>query len=69
MKKCTVQESKPRFGHSLANDRRRDARQQSTRTPIGRSSPLNLLYFGLTALFWIGHRLSSASCILEMNPM
>jgi hypothetical protein len=24
------------------------------------SSPLDLLYFGLTALFWIGHRLSSA---------
>src|SRR4030095_5314926 len=23
------------------------------------SSPLDLLYFGLTALFWIGHRLSS----------
>ena len=22
-------------------------------------SPLDLLYFGLTALFWIGHRLSS----------
>src|SRR5512136_3243952 len=24
------------------------------------SSPLDLLYFGLTALFWIGHRLCSA---------
>src|SRR4029077_9503781 len=23
------------------------------------SSPLDLLYFGVTALFWIGHRLSS----------
>ncbi len=23
------------------------------------SSPLDLLYFGLTALFWIGHRLSN----------
>src|SRR6266436_1545734 len=23
------------------------------------SSPLNLFYFGLTALFWIGHRFSS----------
>jgi hypothetical protein len=25
------------------------------------SSPLDLLYFGLTALFWIGHRLGNTS--------
>ena len=36
------------------------------------SSPLNLLYFGLTALFWIGHRLSStylAYCTEAYRPL
>src|SRR5882757_9644733 len=28
------------------------------------SSPLDLLYFGLTALFWIGHLLSSRQDVL-----
>ena len=36
------------------------------------SSPLDLLYFGLTALFWIGHRLSStylAYCTEAYRPL
>jgi len=36
------------------------------------SSPLDLLYFGLTALFWIGHRLSStylAYCTEAYKPL
>ena len=36
------------------------------------SSPLDLLYFGLTALFWIGHRLSStylAYCTEAFRPL
>jgi hypothetical protein len=36
------------------------------------SSPLNLLYFGLTALFWIGHRLCSlwlAYCTEAYRPL
>src|SRR5215831_6431015 len=36
------------------------------------SSPLDLLYFGLTALFWIGHRLSStylAYCTEAYRPV
>src|ERR1700757_2412227 len=36
------------------------------------SSPLDLLYFGLTALFWIGHRLSStylADCTEAYRPL
>src|SRR6201981_972714 len=36
------------------------------------SSPLDLLYFGLTALFWIGHRLSStylAHCTEAYRPL
>ena len=35
-------------------------------------SPLDLLYFGLTALFWIGHRLSStylAYCTEAYRPL
>jgi hypothetical protein len=37
-----------------------------------KSSPLDLLYFGLTALFWIGHRLSStylAYCTEAYRPL
>src|SRR4051812_42865155 len=36
------------------------------------SSPLDLLYFGLTALFWIGHRLCStylAYCTEAYRPL
>src|SRR5678815_4584288 len=36
------------------------------------SSPLDLLYFGLSALFWIGHRLSStylAYCTEAYRPL
>jgi hypothetical protein len=36
------------------------------------SSPLDLLYFGLTALFWIGHRFSStylAYCTEAYRPL
>src|SRR2546422_7116995 len=36
------------------------------------TSPLDLLYFGLTALFWIGHRLSStylAYCTEAYRPL
>src|SRR5512144_995820 len=36
------------------------------------SSPLDLLYFGLTALFWIGHRLGStwlAYCTEAYRPL
>lgn len=36
------------------------------------SSPLNILYFGLTALFWIGHRLGStwlACCTEAYRPL
>src|SRR4030095_9219859 len=36
------------------------------------SGPLDLLYFGLTALFWIGHRLSSsylAYCTEAYRPL
>src|SRR6266436_7137342 len=36
------------------------------------SSPLDLLYFGITALFWIGHRLSStylAYCTEAYRPL
>src|SRR5438270_52299 len=36
------------------------------------SSPLDLLYFGLTVLFWIGHRLSStylAYCTEAYRPL
>jgi len=36
------------------------------------SSPLNLFYFGLTALFWIGHRFSStylAYCTEAYRPL
>src|SRR5580765_4219978 len=36
------------------------------------SSPLDLLYFGLTALFWIGHRVSStylAYCTEAYRPL
>src|SRR5690242_12541067 len=36
------------------------------------SSPLDLFYFGLTALFWIGHRLSStylAYCTEAYRPL
>ena len=35
-------------------------------------SPLDLLYFGLTALFWIGHRFSStylAYCTESYRPL
>src|SRR6476469_8811245 len=36
------------------------------------SSPLDLLYFGLTALFWLGHRLGStylAYCTEAYRPL
>ena len=39
---------------------------------VPESSPLDLLYFGLTALFWIGHRLSStylAYCTEAYRPL
>ena len=42
------------------------------RYPDPESSPLDLLYFGLTALFWIGHRLSStylAYCTEAYRPV
>src|SRR5262245_33135483 len=37
-----------------------------------KNSPLDLLYFGLTALFWLGHRLSStylAYCTEAYRPL
>ncbi len=40
--------------------------------PIPEESPLDLLYFGLTALFWIGHRLCStylAYCTEAYRPL
>jgi hypothetical protein len=40
--------------------------------PNPESSPLNLLYFGLTALFWLGHRVASswlAYCTEAYRPL